>query len=80
MISPVPGTDQGMLGTRRRVAMKSSMVGELPPNVGLFSRSVLRFYMTHAKWSDEFRRPIGGTTYEDETYNFAIGMQMASWW
>ena len=59
---------------------KLTAAGELTPEVGFFSRPALRFYLTWARWSDEFRGLIGGNTYADDTSGFAVGAQFESWW
>ena len=60
--------------------LKLSAAAEITPDIGFFSRPALRFYLTYAKWSDEFRGLIGGNTYADDTSGFAMGMQFESWW
>lgn len=51
---------------------------------GFKSRPVLRFFVTLADWSDEFRGLIGNTPgdapYADETQGWTIGAQAEVWW
>ena len=60
--------------------LKLTAAGEVTPELGFFSRPALRFYLTWAQWSEEFRGLIGGTTYADDTSGFAVGAQFESWW
>ena len=59
---------------------KLTVAGEVTPEVGFFSRPALRFYLTWASWSDEFRGLIGGNTYAEDTSGLAVGAQFESWW
>lgn len=60
--------------------LKLTAAGEITPEMGFFSRPALRFYLTYATWSDEFRGLIGGPTLRDETEGLAVGVQFESWW
>jgi maltoporin len=60
--------------------LKLTVAPEITPDWGLFSRPAIRLYLTWAKWSDEFRGLIGGTTYADDTNGFSLGVQFESWW
>ena len=59
---------------------KLTAAGEVTPDFGFYSRPAIRFYLTWASWSDEFRGLIGGATYADDTSGFAVGAQFESWW
>jgi maltoporin len=60
--------------------LKLTAAGEITPEMGFFSRPALRFYLTYATWSDEFRGLIGGPTLRDDTEGLAVGVQFESWW
>lgn len=60
--------------------LKLTAAGEITPEMDFFSRPALRFYLTYATWSDEFRGLIGGPTLRDETEGLAVGVQFESWW
>lgn len=60
--------------------LKLSVASEITPDLGYFSRPVIRFYLTWAKWSDEFRGLIAGKTYAEDTSGTAVGVQVESWW
>ena len=60
--------------------LKMTAAAELTPEVGFFSRPALRFYLTYARWSDEYIGLIGGKTQEDDTSGVAMGVQFESWW
>ena len=59
---------------------KLTAAGEITPDMGFFSRPAIRFYLTYAGWSDEFRGLIGGLTHEGKTSGAAMGVQFESWW
>lgn len=60
--------------------LKLTVAGEITPEMGFFSRPALRFYLTYATWSDEFRGLIGGPSLRDDTEGLAVGVQFESWW
>lgn len=60
--------------------LKLTAATEVTPDIGFFSRPAIRFYLTYAKWSDEFRGLIGGKTHIDDTSGLAMGVQFESWW
>lgn len=60
--------------------LKMTAAAEITPEIGFFSRPALRFFLTYAKWSDEFRGLIGGKTQVEDTSGFSMGMQFESWW
>ena len=51
---------------------------------GFFSRPVMRFFVTFADWSDDFKGLIGNTPgdapYANETQGWSIGAQAETWW
>lgn len=60
--------------------LKLTAAGEITPDVGFFSRPALRFFLTYAKWSDEFRGLIGGYQHREDTSGLSVGVQFESWW
>ena len=56
----------------------------LAPQVSLgghfMSRPVIRLFITHARWSDNFVGQVGGNDYATKDYGFTYGMQMEAWW
>lgn len=60
--------------------LKLTAASEITPDSGFFSRPAIRFFLTYATWSDEFRGLIGGKTNEDDTSGFSMGVQFESWW
>ena len=60
--------------------LKLTAAAEITPETGFFSRPVLRFFLTYATWSDEFRGLVGGKTNADDTSGFSMGVQFESWW
>jgi maltoporin len=59
---------------------KFTAATEVTPDPGFFSRPAIRFYLTYAGWSDEFRGLIGGNAHAEDTYGLAVGVQVESWW
>ena len=51
---------------------------------GFYSRPVLRFFVTYAEWSDEFKGLVGispgSAPYGDKTEGWTVGAQAEAWW
>ena len=56
----------------------------IAPQIGagrkVYSRPVLRAFLTYASWSDGFRGLVGGVPYLDRTNGLTYGLQAETWW
>lgn len=60
--------------------LKTTIAAEFALERGVWTRPVLRFYTTYAKWSDEFEGQIGGETFANSTSGVTTGAQIEYWW
>lgn len=69
---------------RKGELIKFTTALQISADRGLFSRPVLRFFVTVADWSDEFKGLIGNgpgsAPYGDKTEGWTIGAQAEVWW
>lgn len=59
---------------------KGTIALELAQAKGFWERPVLRFYGTYAKWSNNFKGGVGGSTFADNTSGWNAGVQIETWW
>ena len=72
------------INNRSGTLSKLTTALQLSANRGFYSRPVMRFFVTFADWSDDFKGLIGNTPgdapYVDETQGWSIGAQAEVWW
>ena len=60
--------------------LKTTLAAEFALERGVWTRPVLRFYTTMAKWSDDFKGQVGGEAFADQTNGWTSGAQIEYWW
>ena len=60
--------------------LKTTLAAEFAMERGVWTRPVLRAYVTHANWSDDFVGQIGGDTFVDDDSGLTAGVQIEYWW
>jgi len=60
--------------------VKATLAAEFARQRGFWERPVLRAFVTHASWSDEFKGQIGGDTYAHDSSGWSVGLQIEHWW
>jgi len=59
---------------------KTTLAAEFALERGFWERPVLRAFITHASWSNEFKGQVGGITYANDTSGWTAGIQAEMWW
>jgi maltoporin len=59
---------------------KNTAAVEFALEKGVMKRPVLRFYYTHASWSDDAKGLVGSSYYADRTSGDNVGVQLEYWW
>jgi len=60
--------------------LKATIAAELALTRGVWSRPVIRAYITHAQWSDEFVGKVGGIVFQNASDGLTFGVQVETWW
>lgn len=61
--------------------MKFTVAPQVRVPGGFFARPSIRFFVTYATWSDDFKGQIATDTYgEEDTSGLTYGFQVESWW
>lgn len=72
------------VNSREGTLSKFTTALQISADRGLFSRPVLRFFITLADWSDDFKGSVGNipgsAPYSDKTHGWTIGSQAEVWW
>lgn len=72
------------INNRSGTLSKLTTALQLSADRGFYSRPVMRFFVTYANWSDEFKGLIGNVPgdapYTEETQGWSIGAQAEVWW
>jgi maltoporin len=59
--------------------IKFTIAPQITPDLDVFSRPSLRFFLTYASWDDDFRGLVGVPSYPDETSGVSAGVQVETW-
>jgi maltoporin len=60
--------------------VKATIAAEFALTRGVWSRPVIRAYVTHAQWSDSFVGQVGGVVFQDANDGLTAGVQVETWW
>jgi maltoporin len=68
------------INDRSGAVTKETLALQLQPKTGYYTRPTLRFFVTNANWSEDFKGITAASVYADETQGWSAGFQSEVWW
>ena len=79
-VSAEMGYDQVNGAASRGYLLKETLAMEWVQKPGFFTKPLLRFYATHAGWSNSFAGQTGGAPYVQDNHAWSGGVQIEAKW
>ncbi len=72
--------EKNILKDKDSKLFKMTLAQQWSAGKGYWARPQIRAFVTFAKWNDDSKGKIGGSTFADKTSGMTYGVQMEAWW